>query len=140
MKKNENPLVTRKQLDNILELLESADTDTRTLGFATLDSIDFNNNVVELLCFLKLKSVKVNNTDTPKLHKQFVKNDLDQYLKGEYFLINWGTLMMHFANNKVEHFDTCIRYFEEYTKDALTSVGYDFIDTLKITVKKKQNE
>lgn len=138
MAKAKKDLVTREQLDSILAMLESTDEDTQILGGVTLDSIDFNTNLAELLCFLKLKPVKISKTTTPKLYKNIIKAGLEDYLKNEYLLIEWGKLINYFRDKDVpEHFDIFIKYFEEYTKESLVGVGYDFIETLTITVKKK---
>lgn len=131
-------LMTAEKLENLTAQLKSSSEEDQVLTLNIIDNYDVQNN---LLFFLLLKKRSNTNWSLWEKHASkateilFQYVDKNQNLTYQYMI---GIAAKHKAD--VKQLQYFMNDFGGHLKEVLESYGYDFIETVSITLKPKVND
>lgn len=129
--------LNKETLDNILQMVNSVDQENKVVALSCLDGLDFNTNLVYLL-FLKKEGNATGEdwkTHAPQTTKMLQALGVDMNGVITYRMIQDLLLKKQVS---VEDFQYYLDRFARQMHNSIKNMGYDFIDSLEITIKLKE--
>jgi len=130
-----NTVFTADQFENLIKMGSSSDIENQMLALQLIETVSFNEHLVYIMLLKKLGKIdsitwtKHGNKTYQKLSKVIDVNKVITYKK------IFDLLSTVKANkDQVEFF---LNYFAEYLEKQCKALGYDFIETLEIKIKSK---
>lgn len=135
----EKLVLTTETYDNVLRMMNSPDYENRTVALTCLDHVDFNTNLVHILNLKKEGNATAEEwrSQAPLTSKMLtsIGINLDTILT---FKQIQETLIKR--NAPIDHIQLYLNQFAKHIHGSIKGLGYDFIDSLEITIKlKSQN-
>jgi hypothetical protein len=119
-------------LESIVKMLESKDEGDVVVALAAMDNLDFKANAIGIALAYKNRNHDRSlwKKHAPKIIKIFIeyKIDANNTFQDIYHL-------MLDVKPPVDQVELFVSAFNKHTRDSLMNYGYDFIDTLNITIK-----
>lgn len=119
-------------LESIVKMLESKDEGDVVVALAAMDNLDFKTNAISIALAYKNRNHDRSlwKKHAPNIIKILEANKIDNNIT--YHEIYNLILDIKPPADQVELFITA---FNKHTLDSLKNYGFDFIDTLNITIK-----
>ena len=126
---------TSEQFNNLISMGSSSDVENHVLALALVEHADFNENLVYILLLKKLGKI---NWETWKTHAPKTSLKLKNIIP-EAKVITYKKIfdMLGSIKNNQEQILFFLDYFAKYLEKQCKQLGYDFIESLEIKIKTK---
>lgn len=127
--------ITNQKYRNIVKMLRSPDKENKTVALTIIDTMNFNDNITKIL-LLKKHSESGNELweeHAPITYKKLQKIptlDMTKHLTYKQVLSAITELKL-----SKKQFDFYMKDFSDYLLKQIKHMGYDYIDSMEITVK-----
>lgn len=132
--------MTRERFENIRKMIESPDKDNQVMGLSILEEQNFHENVAFIL--LAKKYSHAGNAEweanAPTIFAEMKKIsciDVDKVFTFKMILEALTELKVSFDQTQF-YLDT----FSAYLTEQMIELGYDFIESIDLKIKLKENE
>ena len=132
--------ITKEKYQNIVGMLRSPDEENKNVALTIIDQLDFEDNITKILLMKKHSDSnnKLWEAHAPKVFaklKQISNLDMEKHL-------TYKNVLSAITQLKVpaEAFEFYMRDFSDYLLTQVKHMGYDYIESMEITVKYKEHE
>ncbi len=132
--------ITKEKYQNIVDMLRSPDEENKVVALTIIDGLDFKANIAKILLMKKHSdsSNKLWEEHAPNIFdklKEISNLDISKHLTYKVILSVITKLQL-----PAESFEFYMKDFSNYLLNQVQHMGYDYIESMEITVKYKEHE